>query len=266
MLKINIIVATHKHYEMPSDNMYIPLHVGKDGKSDIGYIGDNTGEHISYKNPYFCELTGLYWAWKNLDCDYIGLIHYRRIFSIKKLQKRVKAPLRELYLSSVEAEKLLQHYDIIVPSKRRYWIETLYSHYAHTFHKEHLDVSRDIILEHCPEYICSFDRVMSQTSGYMFNMFIMRKELVNDYCSWLFDILFELENRISVEQYDSFHARFLGRVSEVLFNVWLDKKNIDSSIRVKSIPFVYGEKINWGRKILSFLSAKFLNKKYNKSF
>jgi len=82
---IKIIVASHKKYQMPEDDMYLPLHVGAEGKEKLGYQGDNTGDNISIKNPYFCELTGLYWAWKNLEADYIGLVHYRRYFSIKKL-------------------------------------------------------------------------------------------------------------------------------------------------------------------------------------
>ena len=78
---VKIIVAAHKPYEMPTDSMYIPVHVGAFGKENIGYQRDDEGENISGLNPYFCELTGLYWAWKNLDADYIGLIHYRRYFT-----------------------------------------------------------------------------------------------------------------------------------------------------------------------------------------
>ena len=81
---IEVIIATHKEYKMPNDDMYLPLHVGAEGKKDIGYTKDNTGDNISQKNPFFCELTGLYWAWKNLDSDYVGLAHYRRHFSLKK--------------------------------------------------------------------------------------------------------------------------------------------------------------------------------------
>lgn len=78
---IKIIIASHKKYKNSCEEMYIPIQVGAEGKEKIeGYIQDNTGENISSKNPYFCELTGLYWAWKNLDADYVGLVHYRRYF------------------------------------------------------------------------------------------------------------------------------------------------------------------------------------------
>ena len=80
-MDIKILVATHKKYWMPEDDVYLPIHVGREGKADLGYVGDNTGDNISEKNANYCELTGLYWAWKNLKCDYIGLCHYRRYFA-----------------------------------------------------------------------------------------------------------------------------------------------------------------------------------------
>lgn len=82
---IKILIAAHKQYWMPNDPVYLPLHVGAEGKQDLGYTQDNTGDNISAKNPNFCELTGLYWAWKNLDADYVGLVHYRRYFTRKEV-------------------------------------------------------------------------------------------------------------------------------------------------------------------------------------
>ena len=87
-MKTTILIATHKEYPMPSDPLYQPIHVGKAISSvSLPFMGDNTGDHISEKNPNYCELTALYFAWKNIDADYVGLVHYRRHFSLKK-QKR----------------------------------------------------------------------------------------------------------------------------------------------------------------------------------
>ena len=72
-MNVKVIIATHKKYQMPADDMYLPVHVGAEGKNSIGYTPDNTGDNISVKNPQYCELTGMYWAWKNLDADYYGL-------------------------------------------------------------------------------------------------------------------------------------------------------------------------------------------------
>lgn len=261
-MNIKVLIATHKNYRMPSDTMYIPIQVGRALNQNIGYIGDDTGENISVKNPYYCELTALYWGVKNLECDYIGLVHYRRHFSNKKLINNLKSDKFEYTLSKVEAEKVLEKYDVILPKIRRYYIETLYSHYAHTHYSEHLDKARQIIKEIYPEYIKSFDEVMKQRSGYMFNMFIMKKELANEYCEWLFNILGKLEDEIDISQYDPFQARLYGRVSELLLNVWIKKK----SLIYKEIPHIHMEKINWINKGGSFVRAKFSNRKFKSSF
>ena len=131
MKNIKVIIATHKIYEMPTDEMYLPVHVGAEGKDSIGYQKDNEGDNISIKNPYFCELTGLYWAWKNLDAEYIGLSHYRRHFASKKVNKN---DLFNSVLTKEEADKIFENTDIITPNKRKYYIENLYSHYDHTLH------------------------------------------------------------------------------------------------------------------------------------
>lgn len=78
-----IFVACHKKCDTPKDPVYLPLHVGAEGKEPIGFTPDNTGDNISSQNPIFCELTGLYWCWKNLQYDYLGLVHYRRYFTLK---------------------------------------------------------------------------------------------------------------------------------------------------------------------------------------
>ena len=62
MKNIQLIIACHKECEVPSDEVYLPLHVGAEGKETFGFVTDNTGENISSKNNLYCELTGLYWA------------------------------------------------------------------------------------------------------------------------------------------------------------------------------------------------------------
>ena len=264
--EIQIIIATHKEYQMPSDSMYLPLHVGAEGKSlDLGYTKDNTGDNISELNPSFCELTGLYWAWKNLNSAYIGLAHYRRHFSMRKKNKN---PFDNV-LSYEEIKPYLGKIKVFTPNKRKYYIESLYSHYSHSHYSEHLDITREIIQEKYPEYLNVFDKVMKQTYGYMFNMMIMQKEYFDQYCAWLFDILFELQKRVDMPELSTFQARFYGRVSEIIFNVWLqyqlESGNLHST-EVMEIPCIHMEKINWIKKGGSFLKAKFFGKKYEGSF
>ncbi len=264
-MNIKIVIATHKKYRMPKDKIYVPLQVGAEGKETLGYTADNTGDNISAKNSNYCELTGLYWAWKNLECDYLGLAHYRRHFVLQKKSDDVF----ENVINGSEVSGLASKYRVIVPKKRKYYIETLYSHYAHTHYAEHLDNTRKIIVSSYPEYTDSFDKVMKQTYGYMFNMFIMDRSLVDSYCGWLFDILFKLEKKCNSDELSAFQGRFYGRVSEILFNVWLEqqiKENKITESDIKEIDYTYMEKIDYKRKITSFVRAKFLHKKYEGSF
>lgn len=263
MRDIKIIVATHKKYQMPVDEMYLPIHVGSEGKDDLGYKKDNTGKNISTKNPYFCELTGLYWAWKNLKNDYIGLVHYRRYF-IFNYNKKLKTESEKFsnVLTSIEADKLLSSTDIILPKQRNYYIENLYDHYKHTMFVEPLDITGEIIKEKYPEYYSEFMELHKRKTAHMFNMFIMKKTILDKYCSWLFDILFELEKRVDNSKYDQFHARFYGRISELLLDVYIRTNKLSYS----EIKVIDMQNINWWRKGFCFLKAKYLGKKYDKSF
>ena len=64
MKDIKVIVATHKEYKMSSDELYLPMQVGAANSPDLGILKDSTKDNISEKNPYFCELTALYFAYK----------------------------------------------------------------------------------------------------------------------------------------------------------------------------------------------------------
>ncbi len=291
--KVWIVVATHKAFEMPKDKMYIPLHVGAEGKFDdngesldFGFQKDNTGENISDMNNQFCELTGLYWAWKNLNARFIGLVHYRRHFKGVKTESgntKGKAEIKSEFdkvLTYRQLKSLLQKYSVIVPKKRHYYIETLEKHYEHNHRIIELETAKEIMLEKYPDYEDAYNTAMGRTWGYMFNMMILRKDLMDEYCEWIFDILFELSKRLKNDNHvedssgndrelTSFENRFPGRVSERLFNVWLEKQLESRRINkedIFEIPFMYMEKINVFNKGLTFLRAKFTGKKPEKSF
>lgn len=263
MEEIKIIIASHKKYQKPVENIYLPVQVGAEGKEKIeGYTQDNTGENISTKNPNYCELTGLYWAWKNLNAKYIGLVHYRRYFTeCKKIPKKENEKFK-IVLTEKQIKEKLKNVDIILRKKRKYYIENLYSHYEHTMYIEPLAETQKIIKEKYPEYLNEFNKLHKRTSAHMFNMFIMKKEILNEYCKWLFDILFELEKRVDVSKFDNFHARFYGRISELLLDVWINKNNF----KYEEVKVIDMQKINWFKKGFSFLMAKFTGKKYEKSF
>ncbi len=258
-MDIKLIIAAHKQCEVPDDAIYLPVHVGKALHPELvleGYQPDNEGENISEKNPYYCELTAIYWAWKNLNIDYVGLVHYRRYLGIRKEKNALGS-----VLNSREAFSLCKESEIILPKKRRYYIETIWSHYKHTHDISHLEITRNIIESYSPKFLTAFDNVMNRTWAHMFNMFIMKKSLMDEYCSWMFPILIELEKRVNVKSLSPFDARLFGRISEFLLDIWIETNGYS----YKEIKMIQIGDENWLAKISSFLMAKYFGKKYSQS-
>ena len=254
-MEIKILVATHKKYWMPSDTVYMPIHVGCKGKSNLGYIGDDTGDNITEKNPNYCELTAIYWGWKNISSDYIGLVHYRRYFT-RQNRWSVEARKKEI-LQNEEWASILRTCPVIVGDKRKYYIETNRSHYNHSHHKEGLDTVEIILKEKFPTYIPAFEKVCNRRWAHMFNMFVMRRDLYDKYCEWLFTILLELELRLDISKYNQYESRVFGFVSEILLDVWLEANNI--IYKEQNISFM--ESQNWLKKLGHFFLRKILGNK-----
>lgn len=253
MCKVSILVITHKMYGFPHSAIYHPLFVGgKCGQNSERFLMDNTGEHISEKNPSFCELTGLYWAWKNqffCNSKYVGLVHYRRYFrgNGEKLKDKT-------ILSEKEILNLLKKYDCIVPKKRNYFIESIYSHYKHAHHIRDLDLTKEIIAVDSPEYLSSFEQVMSGKQLHLYNMFIMKKVFFDKYCEWLFDVLFKLEKQINISNYDNYQKRVFGFIAERLFNVWV----LHHQLKIKEISVMNLDGENFIRKAINLVIRKLM--------
>lgn len=141
-------------------------------------------------------------------------------------------------------------------------IETLGDHYAHTHYKKDLDKTRTIIARLYPQYLAAFDRHLKSTSGHMFNMFIMKKQLADAYCAFLFPILKELQKQVDYIAYDDFQARLFGRISELLLDVWINTNHLT----YREVPVISMEPVPWVKKGTAFLKAKFFGKKYEGSF
>lgn len=215
-----IYIMTHKEFEAPQAAGYIPMQVGAAGKKSLGYLQDDTGENISDRNPYFCELTGLYWLWKNVDCDIIGLCHYRRYF-VQEKKVNCELPLSKRLLEREYIEKCLSEYDLIVPNSGMSQNENILIQYA-TQHNvaDYLECGK-VILEKYPQYYPAY--AWSQKCNFISlgNMFIGKKKLMDEYCAWLFDILFEVEKRVDISNYSDYQKRIFGFLSERLFRVWM---------------------------------------------
>lgn len=250
-MKVKILVATHKNYKMPTDKLYLPIFVGKSIHPAVNktFQGDNTGDNISKKNPYYNELTAIYWGWKNLDLDAMGLVHYRRYLSLNHNKS-----LSDV-LSTSDIQSLLNDYDVILPQKRKYYIETNASHYLHAHEREPFYVLEDIIKKEYPQYENSWDKVMQRTWAHMFNMFVMKKEPLDEYCTWMFEVLSKVEDKIDISNYSSYEKRVYGFLSELMLDVWLDQH---PQYSVKEVKYVFMEHTNWLVKGGNFLKRKLL--------
>ena len=251
-LDIKILVAAHKPYWMPEDGVYLPVQVGAAGKESIdpAWQRDDEGENISHLNRYYCELTALYWAWKNLEADFVGLCHYRRYFGHRVLRGSLEKK-RQAIFTQADYEQLLEQADVIVPKKRNYYIETVYSQYAHAHRASDLEAIKGIITKRCPEYLPAWEKVMDSRRVHILNMFVMSKGDFHAYCEWLFPIIDEFASHFDLA--DPYAARLFGFPAERLFNVWLVKQGL----QVVEVPIVMLESVNWLKKGGAFLKRKF---------
>ncbi len=243
--KVKILVCCHKAGEWLNDDIYLPIQCGKAiSDLDLGIQGDDTGDNISVKNKNYCELTAIYWAWKNLrDVDYVGLVHYRRYFMLKG---HICYPREVFYVNDIsfisdflleknELIKLLKKSDVILPIKKTLSL-SLKRNYCSNHISEDFSILRDVLKEKSPEYLSSFDQVMNKrNSASFYNMFIFPFSIFDDYCTWLFNLLFEVERRISISFYP-YQARVLGFMGERLLNVYCFHHNL--RITYKPILFI----------------------------
>ena len=257
--KVKILVSYHKPSVLLKDEVLTPIHVGralatessKDGNiSGKDYqwmldnmIGDDTGDNISNLNREFCELTAVYWAWKNYDKlenpDYIGFMHYRRHlnFNLDKVYDENK--WRQIYnkfidddytekyhLKAQYIKDVVKNYDLLTVKKMLvtiYGDQNNYEQFKRTSNitfKDY-DTALKILENKYPEYKDDIDNFNNSTETYYTNIFIMKKELFFQYSKIIFDVLFELKNNIVMYNYSIPEKRIIGEVAERLFSIYL---------------------------------------------
>lgn len=236
--KVKIYVACHNKFvppeELKTNDIFVPILSGKaiyDPEHDTGKkgskawipeFGDDTGDNISFLNPYFCELTVLYWAWKNdKDSDYIGLNHYRRFFSSDNDDT--------LFITKEEILNNLKNYDYLVhgcSSDYQHWYNHKFSIYE-GYKGSHDIRTFDIALEVCKElypdmYDSFYYETMENSAMCLCNLILCKRELLDEYCSWLFPLLFKVHERLDYKNVltDSYSQRAVGFLAERLMRIW----------------------------------------------
>ena len=221
MDKLKILVAIHKQSPVFQNDIYMPIQVGKAiSRINLGFQGDNTGDNISNKNPYYCELTAQYWGWKNLDTEFIGLCHYRRYFE------------KQFTLENIDAE--MDNYDIILPHPL---IRTnnLLNFWMHDMIPEDIVLFHSLMLKETVESEKKyFEFYFTKTNKfYPCNMFVCRKVLFDEFAAWQFGILSKLEELLPFTRY-SRENRILGYLGEALLPYYAHLHNW----KIKTYPLV----------------------------
>ena len=241
-----IFTFTHKSFTPPPDPMYVPVQVGAAIHEDLGYQRDDDGENISALNPYYAELSGLYWVWKNVkDTKIVGTAHYRR-FLINK---------NEELLTAEEIEDILSDFDIITTKR----LDLNFS-YEFGFTKNHtaldLQVANAAVEKLYPDFYPLYRQLLAQKHTYFGNMMICRKVLYDEYCEFLFPIFGEMHGKIDLDSYDPYHRRLYGFISEFILYAWCVYKNLA----------VYGCKVGMvGEKKETTEAAEYMWKLFDES-
>ena len=217
-MNVKIYTMTHKPFRKPDDPVYIPLHVGCELSQDLGYMGDNTGEHISDLNPYYGELSGLYWIWRNeTEADIVGVCHYRRFFVNEDGS----------FMRAGDYEAALADCDVMVSDMTMRGGTN-----RENFGKKHnaldMEAVGEAIKKIYPEDYDAFCRVMDDEKCCYGNLMAARKETYDAYCEWLFNVLVEASEEIDakLQQYDLYQRRVYAYLSEVLLYVWIKARGL----------------------------------------
>lgn len=229
---MSLYIITHKYVENLIDkDGYEYLYVGayKEKNRNEQYLYDDQNDEISNKNGNYCELTGLYWIWKNSKEPYKGLVHYRRFFTKNSLSTKSK-----YFYTESEMKKILKKFDIIVGEKLYVPEKNIYDDYVKYHYKKDIDNLKKVIEENFSEYNEAFNIVFSRNYYSPCNMMFCKAELFDSYCEWLFNVLNKLEEVTDITNYNSEQSRIYGFIAERLLNVWIEKKKLNK----KELPLI----------------------------
>lgn len=230
---LNVYVVTHKAFDCPKSDMYVPVWVGKESDNEMGIACDATGDSISCLNPLINECTAMYWIWKNTHSDFVGLCHYRRYFS----NGFCDGAMGSFNLLDDEfIRRSLAECDMIVSKAAFFNPETVKEHLALTLCPDALQKGynhvRDVLAQKHPDYLKDFDEFFDGHFIYPCNMFITSWEIFDSYSSWLFDIIIPAAKAVDVSSYDSYSKRVIGFMAERLLTLWI----LHNGIKVKEVP------------------------------
>lgn len=251
MPDIKIYIACHKQSRIPKHPFLIPVQVGAAMTKQrfSGFYSDAEGEHISDKNPSYCELTAQYWAWKNQQADYYGFFHYRRFLSFQDTgavsivcPELTEQRLQQYGYDISRMASIVNAYDLILP-RREQTAETVYEKYiaGKGHNQEDLDCMMELLYTYAPAYRQAMEQYLYGHQQYYYNLYIMQKKYFFQYCQWLFPLLQQFDQCNHWEKYngDRNALRVDGYLAERMFGVWYTFQTMHSDMRVLELPYLY---------------------------
>lgn len=202
----------------------MPIQAGKalHQNLNLGFLGDDEGDNISFKNSSWSELTVLYWGWKNVkNVEYLGLVHYRRYF--------------DLNINASNIEAIMSGYDMLTVNENKGFEPNMNRNgLIMSTSQEDFYIFLDTLLGFYPQYKEPIiDYFYNHYSFVPFTMFLAKKEIYDDYCSFIFPVLFEVEKRIKPREY-SRQKRVIGYFGEWSLGMYILCKNL----KTRTAPFV----------------------------
>ena len=269
---VKILVGYHKPAYLLKSDVLVPIHLGralateasKDGvmsKEDYQWmldnmIGDDTGDNISKENRKFCELTALYWAWKNYDKlgnpDYIGFMHYRRHFKfnsdyINFVEKNYwyTSYIDQNYISDAGLNnnciyQAIKNTDVIYPCPVKHDKDVKSSFYqlatALDLNIKYFCKFTETVKSLFPNLKCSLDDYLNSNGEIPCNMFIMKRELFFKYAEMLFTVLFQTDKTIDYSGLSINGKRILAYASEKLLAAYILNLKSNKNFKFKTLP------------------------------
>lgn len=170
-------------------------------------VPDCEGDNISERNRQFCELTGLYWIWKNAREDYVGLVHYRRHF----------------LLPDNWPERMADNQvDVILPVPL-YVAPSIAGNYKERHIASDWEYLMTYFRERLPEEYEAAEEIFSGNLYSPCNMLIARKAVLDELCEWMFPILFAVAEH-GGEKEDPYLNRYPGFISERLITYFFESR------------------------------------------
>ena len=258
--KIKIFTTYKDKHKIIETDIIKPIQTGRAVAGEVfeDMLGDDTGDNISRLNTFFCELSAIYWVWKNYDKaanpDYVGFMHYRRHFLFGNKNYKpdfyglVKfTQIDENYFENdltndENIRKIICGNDAIIPNPINIQDEAInnYAHYQKYHNIKDLEKAYEIIKEKYPEYEDIINEYNNSHFAYFLDMFIFKKEIFFRYCEWLFSILFELKKHIDIYSQNQYQRRALGFISERLTGIFF-LKLYKENCKIKTLPVSFIE-------------------------